>query len=655
MPSMLSRYRDAFAAGICRSPSKIVAQVRSHTEELQALGTEKLRARCETIRSQVQQSAQEELRSSHLTNCLALITEAIRRATGKTFYDVQLLAGFELSQGKIVQMQTGEGKTLTTALPAFVQSMRRPSVHIATTNAYLANRDFEELRPAFEMLGLSVGLLPADPDEPAAREAYRCDLTFGTGYAFGFDYLRDQLAIRSQPKRRLGENHLRALRGIQSSGVNRLQTEHSFAIVDEADSVLIDEAALPLILSGGTSSSSSSLSTPIKRCEIADHRRHQLYKLADRIALNIIDAGQCDFDMSSRQLTIEEAGWQRAYGTLRDLNSHSLQRHWDVYVENAVRARLQFERDVDYVVLEDKVQIVDSHTGRIHEQRTWRDGLHQAIEVKESVSITEDSHSDARITRQRYFQLYSAMAGMSGTLQGVEPELKEFYGRDVAVIPTNRPCQREWLPSRCFADNNSRNHAIVSAAREHQRVGRPVLIGTRTIKHSRTLSDRFHSAGIPHVVLNGLQDATESDIVARAGHRGAITIATNMAGRGTDIRLCKDTKRVGGLAVIGAEPNLSRRVDRQLAGRAARQGDPGSCQFFAAADDELLLHDSDLRTQMLIDVDDSGECQRNFASKIDALQIKVETRSYEARKAMVARDHWLDDILRTVAGKTRDS
>ncbi|MEZ6055627.1 MAG: translocase [Planctomycetaceae bacterium] len=568
---------------------------------------------------------------------LSLITEAVRRTTGKLFYDVQLLGGIELSLGRIAQMQTGEGKTLTTALPTFLHAALRGSVHVATTNAYLAQRDCQELRPALELLGLRVGLLPEEHNDAEAREAYQCDVTFGTGYGFGFDFLRDQIALRSRRSIPLGREHLETLAGRIRQKYVPLQRSHAFAIVDEADSVLIDEATMPLILSASASSAASP----------------EVFQLAKDVAGRLQQGEDFEVDPTKRTVEVTEQGWQKAYAALLNQSELPLQRHWSVYVQNALRAKTVYQRDVDYVVVENCVQIVDQHTGRIHPERTWRDGLHQAVEIQENLPVTAEASSNAKITRQRYFQLYDGMAGMTGTAEGVEGELRDFYELETSIIPTHKPSQRQHFPLRSFGDSETRDAAITDAVIELVRLGRPILVGTRTIRHSRELSARLTAKGVSHRVLNGLQDEEEARVIANAGKCRAVTIATNMAGRGTDIHLDGEGLDRGGLHVIGAEPNLSRRVDRQLAGRAARQGNPGSCQFFVAATDEVVGYDDELRSSMLEGCDASGECRRNLTDRVLRIQQQRDVLGYDTRKAMVARDHWMDDVLKTLAGRKR--
>ncbi|MCA9054685.1 MAG: translocase [Planctomycetaceae bacterium] len=616
-----------------RDWGRLVA-VKKEWSRLEATADGRLADEIADLRTKLPRGADGRLPSHLLTRTLALTAEAVKRTTGKQYYDVQLLGGIVLARGCIAEMQTGEGKTLTTLLPAVAMALAGRGVHIATTNAYLAQRDCEELRPALELLGLTVGLLPEQHDETAKRVAYRQDVTFGTGYDFGFDYLRDQISARAQEREPLGAELFARLCGRTYAAAEPLQRAATFALVDEADSVLIDEGTMPLILSGSSG-------------EPPDPR---LLALAEQLA-NELTPDEMLVDESRRSIEFTASGWRRIHGDL-GAESATLRRPWGVYVENAVRAARFLERDVDYVIRDGTVQIVDPQTGRIHSERTWRDGLHQAVEWRERVTVTPERASDARVTRQRYFRCYKQLAGMTGTTGGVEAELRHFYGLWTVQIPTHRPCRREQYPSRYFGTADDRDRAIVAEIAAEQRRGRPVLVGTRTIRHSRALAERLTVEGVPHTVLNGTQDQTEAEIVAQAGRQGTVTIATNMAGRGTDIQLDADSRAAGGLHVIAAEHHPSRRVDRQLAGRAGRQGDPGSCRVFVAAEDELFrLAESDLPTRLRSRADTSGEIVGDYSREITALQERLERRSYEMRRQMVDRDAWLDDVLETLAGR----
>ena len=578
----------------------------------------------------------------------SLVREAVRRVTGKAYFRVQMLAGLILSRGCVAEMHTGEGKTLTSAIPAFMQSFRYPGVHVATPNAYLANRDFEELHGVYELLGLKVGLLPEQHEPKASRDAYQCHVTYGAGYAFGFDFLRDELTRRRSPSLSLGQATMLSMRGLTLQSASTLQAGHWCSLVDEIDSVLLDEAMTPLILSAG---SQQTLST------------EQLFRLADKIA-DTLQQGT-DFQVlaiaGKTQLTSE--GLKKAEHALShplslgiaagvDLRA-GLKRPWSIYVENAIQAKYILKPDVDYVVRSGAVQIVDQKTGRIFSDRSWRSGLHQAVESRVGVRLSEEKASVGRITRQMYYKLYASLCGMTGTAAGAETEFEGIYGLKTVRIPLNRLTQRITTPDRYFVDRDAKFHAAVAQAAERHSRHQPVLIGTRTIADSEEISSRLKAGKISHVVLNGKQDQEEADIVSAAGRAGTVTVATNMAGRGTDIKPDQRAIAAGGLHVICVERHESRRVDGQLAGRAARAGAPGSCQFFVSAEDELIrTHAPTLAGRMRTSADSSGESHQNFGNAIERLQSVRERISYELRLAMMRQDGEMHDLLRTLCFRT---
>ncbi len=609
--------------------------IRRQHAELKDLATHSLQDATNDLKAR-QQHLNTDIDLDTTIAAFALMTEAVRRTTGMEYYDVQLRGGLALVNGQIAQMQTGEGKTLTTGLPAFALGLAGKGVHVATTNSYLAARDSEELRPALEMLGFTVGLLPEEHDPTVAKGSYQSDVTFGTGYDFGFDFLRDQISLRRQPKLPLGIRHLARLTNCEPQAPQLLQRPHAFAIVDEADSVLIDEATMPLILS-----------VPTPQAE-APHLLQLAKNTAEQLVLDQ------HFTLNEAQRTIEftNEGWTAIHLPLQQQQVCGLQRPWSNYVQQALRASTFLQRDVDYVVTEEEVHIVDQQTGRIHEERSWRDGLHQAVEIKEGLPPSPEKSSEGRVSRQRYFQLYDQLCGMTGTAAGSGPELADFYGLNVTEIPTHRPCRRETQPTRCFKNDEARDVAVVNDALRRQKNGQPVLIGTRTIKHSKRLANRMQAIGANHTVLNGVQDQTEASIIGSAGAAGAITIATNMAGRGTDIKPDAQALKAGGLHVMAVEHNASPRVDRQLAGRAARQGQPGSVQFFVSADDEIFVQGESRLPKLIREASsEGGECLQTFASDIADLQRQLEARDFERRREMVQRDQWLDSVLETLAGR----
>jgi len=568
----------------------------------------------------------------------ALVVEAARRVLQIELYDVQLLGGLALTRGAIAEMQTGEGKTFTAMLPAFTHALAGNGVHVMTVNPYLARRDFESLDPVYRLLGMSVGMIEPGFDPDAKRAAYDCDITYGPGYEFGFDYLRDQVALLSQRKLRLGEAYLRQLRGSGSGpAVHRLQRAHAVAIIDEADSVMLDEATTPLILSAGGDK-------PATNGHVYLAAMHSAERL------------ECDnhyvFQEAARLLQLTDDGVKRVTHDLGEVPDAQLERPWPLYVEQALRARLLFHRDVHYIVRDNKVLLVDQYTGRVTPDRSWRDGLQQAVQAKEAVAITTETLSVARITRQRYLGLYRHLCGMTGTAQGGERELRSVYGCKIVVIPPHRPCVRESLPTRMFGDRSSKERAIVEEVKRLHQTRRPVLVGTAAIETSHRLADALQNAGVAYQLLNGVQDAEEATVVSGAGQTGAITIATNMAGRGTDIKLGSGVAERGGLHVIATEPQDSSRIDRQLFGRAARQGDPGSCQLFASAEDRLLKRHAAPLARRLVRRS-GGEIHKDCSGDIADAQRRAERSAVEHRRNMYRHDDWLETVLNDLVAATR--
>ena len=578
---------------------------------------------------------------SHIIVSFALTFEAVRRTTSLSFYDVQLLAGLALSAGAIAEMKTGEGKTIVAALPAVLRALTGEGVHVATVNSYLAERDFELLQPAYSMLGLSVGLLSDNARPEQKRNAYACDITYGTGYEFGFDYLRDQSAIRRTAKAMLGQTFRERLRGVARVDDARMQRGHAFAVIDEIDSVLIDEANTPLVLSGAVSS---------------DAIDTEVYERAADLAASLVEGEHFTIDRRRRSIQLTEAGQETIFESRDLIPDVGLVRPWTTYVEQALRADKLLVRDADFVVQDDQVMIVDQYTGRIFADRTWRDGLHQAVEFREGVPVTGEKSSLARVSRQRYFGLYEKLCGMTGTATGHEAELHQFYRLPVVVVPERLPNQRAMLATRYFADLESKWQAITEDICTRHRVGQPILVGTRTIRESESISQILKSHKVPHKVLNGTQTEDEAEIVAAAGSVGSIVIATNMAGRGTDIEVSDEVCKLGGLHVIATERQESQRVDRQLVGRSARQGCPGSCQCFVSAEDELILQfGPEVATRIQAACGEDGECGEEMQRAMDSLQKRAEQQTYEARCSLYRQDRWLNEVLSTVAEVDRPS
>jgi preprotein translocase subunit SecA len=509
-----------------------------------------------------------------MVESFAATREAGRRRLGMRHYDVQLLAGAALVKGAIVEMQTGEGKTLVATLPLVLYALAGKGAHLATVNDYLARRDAEWMQPIYEALGLKIGIVESQMDFDARRKAYAADVTYGTAKEFGFDFLKDRLMNRELTE---GRGDLAAMLTGKTTGeaTRLLQRPYWFSLVDEADNVLIDEARTPLIIA-----------SPPGEAQTAEQ---SLFRFAARVAAEL-DPGE-DFEEDIRKHTCEllgrGRGRVRAFDRPPEINATSLLAIYDA-VERACKARQFYTSDRQYVVRDGEIVIIDEFTGRAAEGRTWKDGIHQAVEAKEGVDVTVPSGHAARITIQDLFARWPHLAGMTGTIATSRREIARTYDVAVDVVPTNKPAIRRRLPSVVAADSSEKFARIVDEIRELHGIGRPVLIGTRSIDKSEELSRRLTAAALPHTVLNARHIAEEADIVARAGERGQITVSTNMAGRGTDIKLGDGVADLGGLHVICTEIHDSARIDRQLVGRCGRQGDPGTWRQYVSLDDDIL-------------------------------------------------------------------
>lgn len=620
---------SARLANRATSRQQLISRIRERAERLETLSDNDLMASSMTLINELQAPCQIDEPDIQV-EAAAHVTESIRRREGIRLHDVQLLGGLVIASGEIAEMQTGEGKTFVAIVGAYLQAIAGRGVHVSTTNAYLARRDFETAERLLAPLGISVGFLPEDAGLAATRAAYDCDVTYGTGYQFGFDYLRDQIARRERSERCLGHRVIQAIHGVDdSTAYLRQRRPFAMAIVDEADSVMIDEAMVPLIISGAS----------------AEEESDEAYLLSNELAADLIEQEDYEIDPQSQAICLTVKGNAKIHAGWQHRAMPSLVRPWAKYVENAIRANLHLQRDQHYVVRDGEVQIVDQNTGRIFSDRTWRDGLHQAVEAKEGLKVRATEQSTSRITRQRFFGFYERVAGLTGTIAESADEIKYFYDLKVTTIPTNVPCRRFQLPSRFFARLDAKRAAIAeSAARLHHKL-QPVLIGTTTIEESRKISELLAARQVSHLVLNGVQDEDEADIISRAGRVGSVLVATNMAGRGTDIKPCKDAKARGGLHVIAAQHAPSARIDRQLVGRSARQGDPGSCQYFVSAEDELIAkNDPGLANRIVSAADASGECRQDFAADISKLQNKLEAAYFRRRKLSVQSDLWFDQV-----------
>ncbi|MAT15731.1 MAG: translocase [Planctomyces sp.] len=507
-----------------------------------------------------------------LPAAFALARESSRRVLKMEQYPVQIMGAIALFEGHIAEMQTGEGKTLTAVMPSYLRALRGKGVHVITVNDYLAQRDAEFMGPVYRALGLSVGCITSEMEPDERREAYACDITYCTAKELGFDFLRDRLRAGADGNSARRQNGHRALFKQREDGM--VQRGHYFALIDEADSILIDEARTPLIIGLLKSNDSANVT---------------LMRWSQRICKNLKPVEDYIFDPERRSAYLTDAGCRHLMLIKKPtvLDRIETQRIY-TQVERAIVAHYGFQRDRDYVVVEDKIHIVDESTGRIMEGRKWQDGLHQAIEAKEMVPITAATGQAARITVQEFFRHYTHLSGMTGTAYTSRRELKKTFHLKVAVIPTNKPCIRKGLPPRFFPNLKSKWEAVANDVESLREMNRAVLIGTPSVEASEALSQLLLVRGIPHQVLNAHQHEREAEIVKDAGHAKRVTIATNMAGRGTDILLDDIVRKSGGLHVIATEMHTSDRIDRQLIGRSARQGDPGSYQFFLSWEDELF-------------------------------------------------------------------
>ena len=511
--------------------------------------------------------------SAFLSEAFALVRVASQRAVGMRHYDVQLQGGKAMFEGAVAEMQTGEGKTLTASLPLYLHALRGRGAHLATVNDYLAQRDAELMGPLYELLGLSVGVIQSGMTSPQRRKAYACDITYGTAKEFGFDFLRDRLLIYKESS---DLPSVLAPEGTTKQDSQPVQRGLHFALVDEADSVLIDDARTPLVISALPGE--------------AEQLKAACFQWAAKYAGEFAEQTHYKYDHEKRKAELNFQGRQlvRTLDKPAELGAVGFVDLYD-YTERAIMVAREFHLDQHYVVGDGEIKIVDESTGRVAEGRKWSQGIHQAVEAKEGVEVTVDAGTAARITVQDFFQQYAHLAGMTGTAISSARELKRIYKLRVSVIPTNRPPQRATLSPSVFATAEQKWNAIAKEIQQMHESGRPVLIGTRTIDKSEHLSKKLLSLGIAHQVLNAHRIAEEAEIIAQAGQPGRVTVATNMAGRGTDIKLGEGVAELGGLHVILSELHDSPRIDRQLFGRCGRQGDPGSVRQFFSLEDEILI------------------------------------------------------------------
>lgn len=599
---------------IVQSHWKTVAKINEYEKEYQQLSDDALKAKTLEFKSRIEKG---ETTDKLLPEAFAVVKNACRRLVGQTFiiagkeekwvmvpFDVQLLGGIMLHSGRISEMKTGEGKTLVASLPSYLEALAGKGVHVVTVNDYLAHRDADWMRPIFEFLGLTVGVVVHGIAHEERKDAYASDITYGTNNEFGFDYLRDNMATADR---------------------EIVQRSLHFAIVDEVDSILIDEARTPLIISAPAEESTSKYTKYARLVQ-------QLKRDVDFI-----------IDEKRKTAVLTEDGIKRMEQFMGVENIYTDAGFAEVHhIESALKAQAVFHRDVDYVIKDGEVIIVDEFTGRLMPGRRYSDGLHQALEAKEGVEIKRESKTLATITFQNYFRMYKRLAGMTGTAKTEEEEFLRIYGLEVAVIPTNQQVIRKDLNDFVYKNERGKFQAIAKRVKEKHVTGQPVLIGTISIERSEILSELLKREGIPHEVLNAKNHAREAEIVSLAGQMGAVTIATNMAGRGTDIKLGAGVPDLGGLCIIGSERHESRRIDNQLRGRSGRQGDPGETQFFISLEDSLMRLFGSERLQRLMDTlripDDMPIENKIISNSIESAQKKVEGHHFDVRKHVVQYD-----------------
>ena len=539
----------------------------------------------------------------------ATAREAAYRVIGEKPYYVQIIGGLAIHYGNIAEMKTGEGKTLTSTLPAYLNALSGEGVHIITVNEYLAGRDAEWMGEIYRFLGLTVGINYRELSPSDKKAAYDCDILYSTNNEIGFDYLRDNMVIKAK---------------------DRVMRPLNFAIIDEVDSVLIDEARTPLIISGGFMKSAN------------------LYIQTDKFAKSLKENNGYIYDEKTKAVALDQVGIEKAEKTfsvdnLYDINHTNLVH----FINQALKANYAMKKDVDYVINDGKIVIVDSFTGRLMQGRTYSDGLHQAIEAKEGVEIQEETKTLATITFQNLFRMYKKLSGMTGTAKTEEEEFRDIYNMYVICIPTNKPVIRQDFGDLLFATKEGKYKAIVEEIKERHQKGQPVLVGTVAVETSELLSEKLKKAKIPHEVLNAKNHAREAEIIAKAGEKGAVTIATNMAGRGTDIKLTDEVKELGGLCVIGTERHESRRIDNQLRGRSGRQGDPGFSQFCVSFEDDLMIRFGTDRAKMMLQrVGFSGDASirnRMLSNSIESAQKRVEGNNFDVRKTLLEYDNVINE------------
>ena len=596
----------------------LVAKINALEPEMQALADEELPQRLAVYREQVQ-SGEKDL-DAVLPEVFALVREASTRVLGMRHYDVQLLGAMALHNGKIAEMKTGEGKTLVATLAVILNALEGKGVHVVTVNDYLAKRDAEWMGRLYNFLGLSVGVIVAGLSDEQRKEAYGADITYGTNNEFGFDYLRDNMKFYAE---------------------QLVQRGHHYAIVDEVDSILIDEARTPLIISGASDESTDLYQKVDEVVRTLEKEKHYTVDEKGKTA-SLTDEGV--------QYVEEKLGVDNLYDTANITAQH--------HVLQSLKAHTVFRRDVDYIVKDDQVVIVDEFTGRLMAGRRFSDGLHQALEAKEHVTIAAENQTLASITFQNYFRMYDKLSGMTGTADTEAVEFAQIYGLEVSTIPPNRPMIRRDMPDLIYRTRREKMQAIIQAIKELHATGQPVLVGTISIETSELISQLLKREGVPHSVLNAKHHAQEAEIVAQAGQVGEVTIATNMAGRGTDIKLGEGVVELGGLHILGTERHESRRIDNQLRGRSGRQGDPGSSRFYLSLEDDLMrLFGSDRLSGLMqkLGMQEGEPIENNMVSRaIENAQKRVEGHHFEIRKTLLDYDNVMNQQRTVIYSLRRD-
>jgi len=590
-----SEYRE-----LCRF-EEIAKKIVALDSEYSKLSDEELKNKTEEFKKELEQG---KTLDDIIVPAFATVREAAYRVIGEKPYFVQVVGGLAIHYGNIAEMKTGEGKTLTETMPTYLNALSGKGVHIVTVNEFLAQRDSEWMGNIYRFLGLTVGLNLRELNPKQKQEAYNCDVMYSTNNEIGFDYLRDNMVIRAE---------------------DRVQRPLNFCIVDEVDSILIDEARTPLIISGGRFDAKN------------------LYIDADR-AVKKLKEEDYDLDVKTKNVSLTESGSEKVENyfhlkNLYDIDNSALVHH----INQALKANYGFKKDVDYVIENGEVIIVDQFTGRLMHGRQFSDGLHQAIEAKENVTINEETKTMATITFQNLFRMYNKLSGMTGTAKTEEEEFINIYNMYVIQIPTNKPVIRQDLPDLVYATEEGKYQAIINCIKEIHATGQPILVGTISVESNEHLSGLLKKAHLPHEVLNAKNHEREAEIIAKAGEKGAITIATNMAGRGTDIKLGEGVKELGGLYVIGTERHESRRIDNQLRGRSGRQGDPGVSQFFVSFEDDLMRRfGTEKIKNMLISLGIDGSQairSKTFTRSIETAQKKVEGNNFDMRKSLLDYDN----------------